>query len=168
MNSISVDRFALPDPCRKLEDSTYNFKKYRAERHYNYYYRYNVLVVLHVVVYLFLFAKAATGGPIDAAFQKLQYALKNYRYMAYMYGHPPVAMLELIVCILFYRIWCAQEHLVRVASHLVSILVTGVRGPKFEAKTIRQPLGSKTGHQHKTYGFRGYGTIVCALTRAFQ
>ena len=49
-------------PIQKLEDSTYNFKKTRTEMNYN-------------CIYFHL--KKLQLGPIDAAFQKLQYALKN-------------------------------------------------------------------------------------------
>ena len=49
-------------PIQKLEDSTYNFKKTRTEINYN-------------CIYFHL--KKLQLGPIDAAFQKLQYALKN-------------------------------------------------------------------------------------------
>ena len=49
-------------PIQKLEDSTYNFKKTRTEMNYN-------------CIYFHL--KKLQLGPIDAAFRKLQYALKN-------------------------------------------------------------------------------------------
>ena len=49
-------------PIQKLEDSTYNFKKTRTEMNYN-------------CIYFHL--KKLQLGPIDAAFQKLQYAIKN-------------------------------------------------------------------------------------------
>ena len=49
-------------PIQKLEDSTYNFKKTRTEMNYN-------RIYIHL--------KKLQLGPIDAAFQKLQYALKN-------------------------------------------------------------------------------------------
>ena len=60
ITSNAVDSFALPDP--ETRDSTYNFKKTRTEINYN-------------CIYLHL--KKLQLGPIDAASQKLQYALKN-------------------------------------------------------------------------------------------
>ena len=49
-------------PIQKLKDSTYNFKKKRTEMNYN---------------CIFFHLKKLQQGPIDAAFQKLQYVLKN-------------------------------------------------------------------------------------------
>jgi hypothetical protein len=49
-------------PIQKLEDSTYNFKKRTIEMHYN---------------YIYFHLQKLQLGPIDAAFQELQYALNN-------------------------------------------------------------------------------------------